>query len=418
MRQAGSKDDIQIVPCNRDFSEYVGLVRCAGLGREFRVRVRLGRRVQSDGSRTVLNASKRLVPVSLECDDELLSILTLSGSDETMLRTLQSRLSISKDVDGFLEELRRTLDRVVHARLSMSNDKGLGCPAPCRQLHAPLEQAPANFYPLIVFELDAIGWHHLVSMDDLLTTLVLRVEDSSSRVHMLTLKFPPEYPRAPPVCLVELPKPFELAWSSNSGLSSVISQFQAVLKTYQQLWDELDDIDKYLWVMEPENPGRAVLERRIAVAVHCSIVVTLNPSSPRSVPRVVFLGAEGVVAPFRSCYNARLHSWNVENSLRTNLEDLLGQKLPSPTVVGSSRADFSADCGICYQHRLQKEEKSGMVSIIPDLICDNAKCRRPYHPSCLWEWFQTQPDARTSFGTVFGACVYCGVEISVNLQQI
>ncbi|MCP4088488.1 MAG: hypothetical protein GY746_01660, partial [Gammaproteobacteria bacterium] len=375
-------------------------------------------RMQSDVSRSGSKASKKLVPVSLECDDELLSILTLSGSDDAMLRTLQSRLSVSKDIDGFLEELQRTVDRVVHLRSCMSKDNGLGGPTPSRRLCSPLEQAPAHFYPLIVSELDAIGWHHLISMDDLLTTLVLRVVDSGSRGHMLTLKFPPSYPRAPPVCSVELPKPFELQWSSNSGLVSVLSQFEAALKTYQQLWDELDDIDRSLWVMEPENPGRAVLERRIAVAVHCSIVVTLNPLSPKSVPRVVFLGAEGIVAPFRSRYNARLQSWNVENSIRSNLVAILGQKLPSPADAGSSRADFSADCGICYQHRLHKEEKSGMRSIIPDLICDNAKCRRPYHPSCLWEWFQTQPDARTSFGTVFGACVYCGAEISVNLQQI
>ncbi len=418
MKPIRSKDDTQIVPCSPDFSEYVGLVRCGDLGREFRVRVKLGRRTQSDVGRNGSNASKKLVPVSLECDDALLSILTVSGSDDEMLRTLQSRLSMSKDVDGFLEELRRTVDRVLHVRPCLLKDKGLGGRAPSRQPCGPLEQAPAHFYPLIVSELDAIGWHHLVSMDDLLTTLVLCVVDSGSRGHMLTLKFPPDYPRAPPVCSVELPKPFEVVWSSNSGLVSVLNQFQAALKTYQQLWDEFDDIDRSLWVMEPENPGRAVLERRIAVAVHCSIVVTLNPLSPRSVPRVVFLGAEGVVAPFRARYNARLQSWNIENSLRSNLENILGQQLPSPAIAGSSLADFSADCGICYQHRLEKEEKSGTRFIIPDLICDNAKCRRPYHPSCLWEWFQTQVDARTSFGTVFGACVYCGDEISVNLQQI
>lgn len=54
---------------------------------------------------------------------------------------------------------------------------------------------------------------------------------------------------------------------------------------------------------------------------------------------------------------------------------------------------------------------------IPDRVCDNVKCRRPYHPKCLFVWLQGLPTSRVSFDTIFGQCPYCSDPISVKFTQ-
>lgn len=41
--------------------------------------------------------------------------------------------------------------------------------------------------------------------------------------------------------------------------------------------------------------------------------------------------------------------------VRANLEATLELNLPSPATT--AKADYSADCGICYGYRLQKQEQ-------------------------------------------------------------
>lgn len=48
---------------------------------------------------------------------------------------------------------------------------------------------------------------------------------------------------------------------------------------------------------------------------------------------------------------------NHARMVRANLEAILELTLPSPAT--SAKADYSADCGICYGYRLQKQQRQG-----------------------------------------------------------
>ena len=104
-------------------------------------------------------------------------------------------------------------------------------------------------------------------------------------------------------------------------------------------------------------------------------------------------------------FSANSHLWDQSKLLRANLETVLEMQLPSPQTT--EKEDFSGDCCICYAYKLD----SGAT---PDRVCDNLRCRRPYHPSCLLSWLQQLPNSRTSLGMVFGMCTYCGADISVK----
>jgi E3 ubiquitin-protein ligase FANCL len=118
-------------------------------------------------------------------------------------------------------------------------------------------------------------------------------------------------------------------------------------------------------------------------------------------------------------FNTNLHQWDHSKLLRANLEAALELTFPSPSTT--KKEDYSADCCICYTYRLASSSSSSSndsgdatAGAIPDRLCDNAKCRRAFHPTCLLEWLRGLPDSRTSFGTTFGACPYCSADISVK----
>ena len=44
----------------------------------------------------------------------------------------------------------------------------------------------------------------------------------------------------------------------------------------------LDDLDAHAWVLEPKNPGRECVSRRIALGDHCSLQLELHAAAPTS----------------------------------------------------------------------------------------------------------------------------------------
>eukprot|EP00903_Cladosiphon_okamuranus_P010479 g9915.t1 len=363
---------------------------------------------------------------SFRCDPELSTLLSATGVWET----LRARLAQAEDLEGFVAELTDVLEKVLRA-----------CPKQ--------EPPPAEFYSRLVAEIDAIGWSHLVSMDSLLTSIQLREQDAAGREHVVAVSLPSDYPHTPPICSVDLPTNLDLRWSpGQSSLSTVLEQFRQALVPFLRLWKVLDDLDQQTWVLEPEKPSRSTTHRRIAVARHCSVMLKIDPKSPQDVPEVRFLGSQAIIGPLREAYERNLFQWNHALLVRANLEAALELKLPSPATT--TKADYSADCGICYAYRLQpRAEGAGTANVaggiaregaagdgaagasgavvrgaageeegaIPDRVCDNAKCRRPYHPKCLFVWLQGLPTSRVSFDTIFGQCPYCSDPISVKFTQ-
>eukprot|EP00903_Cladosiphon_okamuranus_P010480 g9915.t2 len=282
---------------------------------------------------------------SFRCDPELSTLLSATGVWET----LRARLAQAEDLEGFVAELTDVLEKVLRA-----------CPKQ--------EPPPAEFYSRLVAEIDAIGWSHLVSMDSLLTSIQLREQDAAGREHVVAVSLPSDYPHTPPICSVDLPTNLDLRWSpGQSSLSTVLEQFRQALVPFLRLWKVLDDLDQQTWVLEPEKPSRSTTHRRIAVARHCSVMLKIDPKSPQDVPEVRFLGSQAIIGPLREAYERNLFQWNHALLVRANLEAALELKLPSPATT--TKADYSADCGICYAYRLQpRAEGAGTANpeVLPE----------------------------------------------------
>ena len=210
---------------------------------------------------------------------------------------------------------------------------------------------------------------------------------------------------------------------AGSRLRDAVSQYSSAIASYNEVWTELDQIDRETWVIEPEAPTRANLHRRLALGPRSSVQVTLDPSPgcARAVPEIRFFGSEAAVAPLRASLNRELHAWSLSRSVVDNLGKVLGVSLPSAEDAREAKAKAAsgqdseegdsgqtAPCAICYSYSLDGE--------IPAVICDNVHCARPYHSACLLEWLRALPESRTSFDTVFGACPYCSEAISAKVH--
>jgi len=111
---------------------------------------------------------------------------------------------------------------------------------------------------------------------------------------------------------------------------------------------------------------------------------------------------------------------------RRNIERICDLKLPQRPAA--STADFGLECGICYSYKLG-QVRSSMLALpfgcvqcpsptrlqtIPEYVCDNPKCARTFHVSCLYEWLKALRTTRQSFNSLFGNCPYCSHPCTVT----
>ncbi|XP_041353339.1 E3 ubiquitin-protein ligase FANCL-like isoform X2 [Gigantopelta aegis] len=256
----------------------------------------------------------------------------------------------------------------------------------------------------LISEIENIGWDKLLSVDSTFQNISLQLRDKAERSHIIKIRLSSKHPADAPVISTNLPNKFDFHWNSKSTLRHVVDQFQEVISKYLDFWDNMDEIDKNTWVLEPEQPNCAAVHRRIALDSNASLQIVVDPHHPRMLPECRFLGADQVVNPLREKLNSNLHLWDVESSLLSNLEKLLDRSFPSPS--NSKKEEFSMECGICYAYRLERE--------IPDKVCDDSRCGQPFHRSCLYEWLRVLPSSRQSFNMIFGECPFCGKSITVK----
>ncbi len=58
---------------------------------------------------------------------------------------------------------------------------------------------------------------------------------------------------------------FEFAWASGSTLAEVYRQFTDELGAFQQFWEEVEEIEENMWVVEPEQTNNATTNFQIAL---------------------------------------------------------------------------------------------------------------------------------------------------------
>lgn len=266
-----------------------------------------------------------------------------------------------------------------------------------------------RFYDRVLAELDAVGWDLVSAVAHDLSSLELCVADAAGRQHVATVHLPPDFPDRPPSIACRLPEPFDVRWDEHAAqggtgrLGLFLDNFRQALARYQDLWTVLDDLDARTAVLDPKNPTRDELSRRLGLGNHASVHLRISARHPRALPELTFLGADTVVGPLREKLNERLALWDRADLVRTNLERILDIALPGP-LDGGGAAATAVECGVCYSTDLDGAS--------PECVCDG--CRQAFHHSCLLEWLQSLPNCQQSLSTVFGACPYCSRPISVR----
>jgi len=278
---------------------------------------------------------------------------------------------------------------------------------------------------LLIVHLNQAGWERVISINADLTLLTLRARDFSNREHVFDVSIPNEYPCSVPKIQISLPAPVEVVWprGTQGDLGVVFEAVERDLRRYEDLFVELEDIDTHCWVLDPLQPTFGSTHRRIAIDKTCSVMVELQVDNPRGLcSSIRLLGPPAKTQPMQNylCQNSQL--WSPLQLVRRNLELILGVTLPLRSHYSTNepgKNEFLVECGICYSYALPMNIGSGMdgneinVGIsIPVQVCPHSLCGRAFHESCLSSWLQSVPSNRTSFGTIFGTCPYCGEFLS------
>ncbi|KAL8160353.1 hypothetical protein V2J09_001890 [Rumex salicifolius] len=272
----------------------------------------------------------------------------------------------------------------------------------------------SSFRSLVYSEIEEIGWEHLVRSNDNLSFLSFRLLDKKERVHILEIQLHDSYPQHPPSISAEVPYICDLKWSASSRLKDVIQQFQKHLEKLQELWDILDTVDKFLWVVGPEQPSHATTYRQINLGNGCSVMLYLDPTNPRCSPECRVIGPDSSVSSLMKMWRRNSKKWSIEKDLTENLKSILEIQVPRPP---DAQDDQITECGICYAQSLPTDEGFGAQSgSRTDYTCENTNCSRAFHTICLGDWLQSITTTRRSYDVLFGNCPYCSEPVAVKFS--
>ncbi|CAH0516286.1 unnamed protein product [Peronospora belbahrii] len=310
--------------------------------------------------------------------------------------TLKLRLAQASSLEGFAVELEELV--AIYCR---------------NHINSQAELPSDKYYARMMAELDVMGWNHLFQLSDDLRSLELETKDKAGRTHTIRMILPLQY---------------------DQGLTiNPEFMFRYFLDRFQGFWDVLDALDAATCVLEPHSPDRATGRRRLALERYASVQFEVDPAHPTAMLEgLSFFGNEASVKVLRERWSSAPSQWDEAKSLQKNLENILKVTFPSPQITKPDQ--FAVECGICYLYRLEDEEDeknqelkqgSGIALVqqktmpqqgsrIPDRLCENAKCNRPFHAKCLFDWLRALPTSRQSFHTVFGECPYCREAITAK----
>ena len=201
--------------------------------------------------------------------------------------------------------------------------------------------------------------------------------------------------------------------ASINKLKHLYDVFCLSVSAYQQVMDELDEIDNTCWVLEPESPTYSTLYRRISLGNHCSMSFTLDVEQPRRLPMLYsFMGNNEIITPFKEAMKKTSGAWDTSKSVKENFEFVFETKLPSRESAVKRQTelveDMSLSCAICYTYKSPLGNR-------PDVYCKHKSCARPFHTECLIEWLRSDSSTKQSYNTLFGLCPYCSEGITCKL---
>ncbi|CAH8364051.1 unnamed protein product [Eruca vesicaria subsp. sativa] len=279
----------------------------------------------------------------------------------------------------------------------------------------------SSFYRKVYSEIEEVGWESLRRLGGDLTFFSFHILDKKGRAHMLELQLDRDYPKSPPSLSADVPYMFTLEWSASSRLKDVMHQFQKHLDSLQEFWSVLDDIDKFLCVVDAKQPSRASPIRRIHAGNGCNIIAHINFNDPKSLPECRFIGPEPpAINNLHMLWRRNSKKWSKEKSFPENLECILGTELPKPPGLLQVEDDHQqVECGICYAQFLPTDEELGARSgTRTDYTCENISCNKSFHSLCLTDWLRSITTTRQSFDVLFGNCPYCSDPVAVKINNM
>ncbi|XP_063978562.1 E3 ubiquitin-protein ligase FANCL isoform X2 [Diachasmimorpha longicaudata] len=182
----------------------------------------------------------------------------------------------------------------------------------------------------------------------------------------------------------------------------------------EETWRELAEIDESCWVIDPPKPKPCHLYRRIHINSALSLLIKVNPLQPHSnFPEIELLGSDKQVSKCRTVLSDNMCKWDSDRTIPENIMELLEiTELPQRPAdeTKDTGAIFDDDeCCICFS----MESGDGKL---PSEICNNEKCRKHFHSSCLLEWLQTVAGKHMYFDRCHGTCPVCKENISCAVK--
>ncbi|KAF7283689.1 hypothetical protein GWI33_023185 [Rhynchophorus ferrugineus] len=249
---------------------------------------------------------------------------------------------------------------------------------------------------------------HTCSLKEDLSEIFASVLDEKSREHkvIIFVDFSGQSKNLFVLKEFDLPKESQTKFKASDSLTALFDEFLAQLEILQPYFDILDEFDHYCTILDPEKPNRKDSYRRIWLGDNASCIITVSPYSIFRMPDIRFLGPDRLVNPFIQSLNDNISEWNCENGIYQGILKLLGiddfPKRPYDVKPVDVLVEHG-ECIICFSLRLNDK--------LPEIICTNQSCEKPYHNQCLYDWLIAL-NAKRVFNNITGNCPNCEKTIS------
>lgn len=332
---------------------------------------------------------------SLETDDLLSSYLTAISRESWFLERLRS-CRIPADFQKELQDIVNTLERLDIQKHGESSSDVESVVRLCR-------------------DLATLAHGSVAALKEDFSEVTLLFADKQMRSFQVDISFPGKYPTAAPIVSSLFPKPIEFNWTRYSCINDIVAAINQSIKENEDLIQILSEVDQNCRVIEPARPTFSSTVRRIALEKSCSVIISINPSYPKDVCDMVFLGPSSATLILQQKFQKNISKWSSSQGILENIEAVLEESIPRR--IESTESSDDACCAICYLYELHSSEdilNCDHIIILPDSTCPNEKCKRHFHTTCLIQWLQSLPGSRSAFGTIFGSCPYCSENIAAK----
>ncbi|GAA5817520.1 hypothetical protein MFLAVUS_011068 [Mucor flavus] len=239
-------------------------------------------------------------------------------------KVIELKLKQATDIMSFLSELKEILEAL-----------------PTKGGFQYSSERLSNIYS----ELIKVGFDRIETMSDTMEEIIFKTRDDANRDHLLKVMVPSDYPFVPLQISCELPNEMTEKYKMNQ----VLSEHETLVKKYQVIFDCLDDLDKNMNIIEPEQPKRDDFYRRIALGNHCSFYIQFELEYQGGKPKHIrFFGSQNNVQELKN--NWKSYQWCKQESVHQNLQNVFQVQ---STIDYTDTSDI--ECGICYSYNLNNQ---------------------------------------------------------------